>query len=367
MSAEIEGSFPILKRIILTGGGTAGHVTPNIALIAPLLEAGWDVHYIGTNDGIERELIEPLSGVTYHAVKSGKLRRYLDVKNLTDPFRVVHGALQAGLLISKLRPDIVFAKGGFVSVPVVYGAAFNRVPVLLHESDMTPGLANRISVPFAKKLLCTFPEAAKLAGAKGAHVGTPLREELFKGNRTCGLKRFGFSASRPVLLVTGGSSGAQTVNIALRNALPALLKIFSVLHLCGAGNLDDTLSGTKNYCQLEYLTDDLPDAYACADVVVSRAGSNTVCELLALNKPTLLIPYPKSASRGDQVLNAESMEQRGLMMVLMQEDMTTETLVKKIQQLYKERGQLIDAMEKEQAADGVKNVLAHIYEHSKAK
>ncbi len=351
----------------MTGGGTAGHVTPNIALIAPLQQSGWDVHYIGTADGIERSLIEPLDGVTYHAVRSGKLRRYLDVKNLTDPFRVVAGAYQSAALIRRLKPDIVFAKGGFVSVPVVYGAALNRVPVLLHESDMTPGLANKLSIPFAKKLLCTFPEAAKTAGPKGVHVGTPLRAELFTGNRERGLKRFGFDGSRPVLLVTGGSSGAQSINLALRNALPELLKIFHVLHLCGGGNLDDSLDGARNYCQLEYLTDGMEDAYACADIVVSRAGSNTVCELLALNKPSLLIPYPLTASRGDQVENAKSTEARGLAHVLMQEDMTTEALVKRIQELYKNRGELIDAMEKEQAADGVKNVIQQINAHVKKK
>ena len=153
-----------MKRIILTGGGTAGHVTPNIALIPSLRAQGWDIHYVGTQNGIERGLIEPIEGVTYHAISSGKLRRYLDIKNLSDPFRVAAGVFQSAGLMRSLKPDIVFAKGGFVSVPVVYGAALNHVPVLLHESDMTPGLANRLCVPFAKKLLCTFPEAAKLAG-----------------------------------------------------------------------------------------------------------------------------------------------------------------------------------------------------------
>lgn len=355
----------ILKRIILTGGGTAGHVTPNLALIQPLLKEGWEVHYVGSEDGIERTLVQGEQGVIFHAVKSGKLRRYMDVRNLTDPFRVVTGMFQAASLIRQIKPDIVFSKGGFVSVPVVYGAAINHVPVLLHESDMTPGLANKLSAPFAKKMLCTFPEAAELAGEKGEVVGTPLRAELFTGSRERGLKRFGFDGSRPVLLVTGGSQGAQSINLALRNALPELLHVFHVLHLTGKGNLDDSLEGTPNYCQLEYLVDEMPDAYAVADVVVSRAGSNTVCELLALNKPSLLIPYPKSASRGDQVLNAQSVSSRHLAMMLMQEDMTAEVLMKRILQLYKERGTLIDQMEKAQAQDGVKNVMRFINAHSK--
>ncbi len=354
-----------MKRIVLTGGGTAGHVTPNLALIGPLQRAGFDIHYIGSEDGIEKSLIEPIDGVTYHAVKSGKLRRYADLRNLSDPFRVLAGAFQAASLMFKLKPSIVFSKGGFVSVPVVYGAAINHVPVLVHESDMTPGLANRLAAPFAKKLLCTFPEAAKLSGDKGAYVGTPLRPELFQSDKIKGLKFFGFDDSRPVLMVTGGSSGAQSINRAVREALPELTKVFQVLHLCGVGNLSDSLDGTPNYRQIEYLNEEMPQAYAAADIVVSRAGSNTVCELLALNKPSLLIPYPLSASRGDQIDNAKSVEKRHLAHVLMQEDMTTETLIKRILKLYKERGELIENMEKEKAQDGVKNVMKYIDEFAK--
>lgn len=353
-----------MKRIILTGGGTAGHVTPNIALIPSLRAQGWDIHYVGTQNGIERGLIEPIEGVTYHAISSGKLRRYLDIKNLSDPFRVAAGVFQSAGLMRSLKPDIVFAKGGFVSVPVVYGAALNHVPVLLHESDMTPGLANRLCVPFAKKLLCTFPEAAKLAGEKGVHVGTPLRAELFSGRRDQALARFGFDGSRPVLMVTGGSSGAQSINRALRAALGDLTNCFDVLHLCGAGNLEDALEGTRHYCQIEYLNEEMHLAYAAADVLISRAGSNTVCEILALNKPALLIPYPTSASRGDQVLNAQSVAGRGLARLLMQEDMTPQSLTEKILEVYKNRGSLIDAMEKEKAADGVKNVLSYIDQYA---
>ena len=350
---------------MLTGGGTAGHVTPNLALIPPLQAAGYDVHYIGSEEGIEKQLIQKVPGVTYHGVKSGKLRRYVDLKNLTDPFRIIAGVFQSAALIRKLKPNIIFSKGGFASVPVVYGGFVNGVPVLIHESDMTPGLANKLSAPVAKKMLCTFPEAAKLAGKKGVYVGTPMRPELFTGDKKKGLERFGFDAQRPVLLVTGGSSGAQAINRALREALPQLTKAFQVLHLCGAGNLSDSLECTPNYRQVEYLEEGMSDAYAAADIVVSRAGSNTLCELLALNKPTLFIPYPLTASRGDQILNAKSVEQRHLAQVLMQEDMTTDTLVKRILQLYKERGELIENMEKEKSQDGVKNVMSYILQYSK--
>lgn len=355
-----------MNRIILTGGGTAGHVTPNIALIPSLQKDGWDVHYIGTENGIERTLIERLPGVTYHSVASGKLRRYFDRKNFTDPFRVVKGIFQASALVRRIRPTLVFSKGGFVSVPVVYGARLHGVPVLLHESDMTPGLANRITMPFAQKLLCTFPEAAKQAGAKGLHVGTPIRPELLQGSRTEGLRLFGFDNSRPVLMVTGGSTGAQAINHTLRAALPRLTELFQVVHLCGKGNIDPSLEGVQRYCQREYLDEEMGHAFACADVLISRAGANTLCEILALYKPSLLVPYPKgNTSRGDQVDNAASFERRGLCKVLSQDAMTEDTLVQGVVDVYRERGSLIDAMEREPSANGLKNVLREISAYKK--
>lgn len=349
-----------MKRIVLTGGGTAGHVTPNLALIPFLQKDGWDVHYIGTKEGIERSLVEPLAGVTYHAVKSGKLRRYFDVKNLTDPFRVVAGAFQAQSLLGRLRPNIVFAKGGFVSVPVVYGAALHRIPVLIHESDITPGLANKLSAPFASAVLTTFPEAAKAMGEKGVCTGTPLRRQLFEGRRERGLSLCGFSASRPVLMMVGGSLGAQSVNKVLRDALPELLAHYQVLHVCGKGNLAPELEGTAGYRQFEYLQSELPDAFACADMVLSRAGSNSLSEILALGKPALLVPYPATASRGDQILNAQSLAARGLAHVIAQEDLNAESLVRELSALWADRAALTKAMRALPDADGTAQVLAQI-------
>ena len=271
-----------MKRIVLTGGGTAGHVSPNQALIPRLLEDGWEIHYIGTKAGIERTLIEPMPGVEYHAVSSGKLRRYFDLKNFTDPFRVIAGAFQSVAIIGKLRPSVVFSKGGFVSVPVVFGAALCGVPVVMHESDITPGLANKLCKPFAKAICTTFPECARLLGEKAVQTGTPLRSAIFSGERARGLSLAGFSGERPVLMMIGGSLGAQTVNAVLREALPALTKKYDVLHVCGRGNLDAALEGTPGYRQFEYLSDELPDAFACADIVLSRAGSNSLSELMAL-------------------------------------------------------------------------------------
>ena len=350
-----------MKRIVLTGGGTAGHVTPNLALIPRLLKDGWDVHYVGEADSVEQRLTSSIEGVTYHAVSCGKLRRYFDVKNFTDPFKVIKGVGQATALIRKLRPDVVFSKGGFVSVPVVYGAKLNGVPIVCHESDMTPGLANKLTAPFARVLCCTFPEAAKLAGAKGLYTGTPIRPEILQGDRARGLKRFGFKDGIPVIMVTGGSSGAQAINEAVYGALGRLTECFQVLHLCGPGNFNTAFEGTGNYMQVEYLDEEMADAYACADIIVSRSGANTLCEILAVRKPALLIPYPKGASRGDQIINAQSFVDRGLAHQLLQENLNPDSLYKAIVKLYTERGSLYEAIDREPAGNGLENVLREIY------
>ena len=355
-----------MKRIVLTGGGTAGHVTPHLALLPHLKEEGYEIHYIGTEEGIEHQMMT-LPGVEYHAVKSGKLRRYHDWKNFTDPFRVIAGAFQSARLMGRLKPDVCFSKGGFVSVPVVFGAWLHRVPTLCHESDLTPGLANRICAKFAKKIATTFPECAKALGDKAICTGTPMRPELFSGSRERGLKLCGFSGERPVLLMMGGSIGAQRVNEALRAALPRLLETMDVVHLTGKGNLDESLNTLPGYRQFEFLSGELPDALACADLILSRAGSNAICEFQALKKPMLLVPYPKGASRGDQILNAESFRQRGLCHVLLQENMNADTLFDAIQALARDRDQLIRNLTQAPPADGTLPVLQLIHEIEKKK
>jgi UDP-N-acetylglucosamine--N-acetylmuramyl-(pentapeptide) pyrophosphoryl-undecaprenol N-acetylglucosamine transferase len=325
-----------------------------------LREAGYDIHYIGTETGMERDMISRLNGITYHAVKGGKLRRYFSWKNFTDPFRVLWGAVQSAHLMGKLKPDVCFSKGGFVSVPVEFGAWLHRVPVVCHESDYTPGLANRICAVFAKRIATTFPECAKALGKKALMTGTPLRPELFSGSRARGLAMAGFEGIRPVLLMMGGSSGAQSVNQVLRAALPRILLHTDVMHICGKGNLEPSLDHTPGYWQKEFLSGELPDAFAAADLILSRAGSNSLCEFQALKKPMLLIPYPRSASRGDQILNAQSYERRGLCHVLLQEDLTLDTLVEALHQLYECRGTLRGALQNAPAADGTLAVLGLI-------
>ena len=352
-----------MKKIVLTGGGTAGHVTPHLAILPHLLKEGYEVHYIGT-DGIEKNMMTR-EGVTYHTVKSGKLRRYFDLKNFSDPFRVIAGAFQSAHLMGRLKPDVVFSKGGFVAVPVVFGAWLHRIPVLCHESDLTPGLANKLCKPFARRFATTFPECAQALGSKAEMTGTPLRRELFSGSREKGLQLLGFDDGKPVLLMMGGSSGAQSVNKALRAALPALTPSFDVAHICGKGNLDAALEGKPGYTQLEFLSEELPDVLACADLVLSRAGANALCEFQALGRPMLLVPYPKGASRGDQILNARSLEKRGLCRVLPQEDMTPETLAEAVEATWKDRERLTEALKNAPPADGTARVLELIEEIQK--
>ncbi len=351
-----------MKRIVLTGGGTAGHVTPHLALIPELKKRGYEIHYIGTEDGIEHEMMNRIEGVTYHAVKSGKLRRYFDWKNFTDPFRVIAGAFESAHIIRQLKPDVCFSKGGFVAVPVVWGAWRAKVPVVCHESDLTPGLANKLSARFAKKIATTFPECAEALGEKAEMTGTPMRTELFTGNREEGLRIAGLDGNKPVLLMTGGSLGAQSVNRVLREALPDLLPDMDIIHICGNGNIDEALKNTPGYSQFSFVSDELPHLFAAADTVLSRAGSNSLCELQALKKPMLLIPYPLSASRGDQVLNARSYEQRGLALVLEQEQMTRETLVAHIHKLFEDKDRLISALNAAPEINGTNRILEMIEE-----
>ncbi|MCD8014078.1 MAG: undecaprenyldiphospho-muramoylpentapeptide beta-N-acetylglucosaminyltransferase [Lachnospiraceae bacterium] len=351
-----------MKRIVLTGGGTAGHVTPNIALLPRLRELGYDIHYIGSYDGIEKGLIED-QGVPYYGISSGKLRRYFDLKNFSDPFRVLKGYSEAKKLLKKLRPNIIFSKGGFVAVPVVQAAKSLHIPVIIHESDMTPGLANRLSIPAATKVCCNFPETlSSLPEGKAIVTGSPIREELHAGNRLAGMKFCGFTAEKPVLLIIGGSLGSVAVNRAIRQILPELLKTFQVIHLCGKGNLDESLTHTAGYVQYEYIQKELPDLFALADVVVSRAGANAICELLDLHKPNLLIPLPAASSRGDQILNARSFEKQGFSEVMMEEDITPELLLSRIQTLYQNRGTYISAMEHSDASNAVAKITAMIEE-----
>lgn len=346
-----------MKKIVLTGGGTAGHVTPNLALLPSLKEGGYEIHYIGSYNGIERKLIEG-AGIPYDGISSGKLRRYFDLKNFSDPFRVLKGCAEAMRLIRKYRPDVVFSKGGFVAVPVVLAARHYKIPTIIHESDMTPGLANKICIPSAVRVCCNFPETLNyLPKEKAVLTGSPIRKELLEGDRLTGLNYSGLSASRPILLVIGGSLGAVAINNQIRKILPRLLKSFQVIHICGKGNLDESLIGHSGYVQYEYVDAPLRHLFAASDLVVSRAGANSICELLALRKPNILIPLSAAASRGDQILNARSFERQGYSVVLEEEELTNQVLLDSIIHLYENRSSYIDAMKNSPQQNSIDTII----------
>lgn len=334
-----------MKKIILTGGGTAGHVTPNLALLPALQKREFEIHYIGSYHGIEKRLIED-AGIPYTGISSGKLRRYFDFKNFSDPMRVLKGYAEARKVIKKYKPDLVFSKGGFVSVPVVLAARHYKIPVIIHESDMTPGLANKICFPAAKKICCNFPETlAYLPEDKAVLTGSPIREELLRGDRLAGLQYSHLGSDKPIILVMGGSLGSVTVNQAVRSILPILLEKFHVIHICGKSNLDESLISTAGYVQYEYVDKPLRHLFAAADLVLSRAGANSICEILALRKPNILIPLSSLASRGDQILNANSFAKQHFSTVLEEESLTPDTLYQAITDTFFNRQSFIAAME----------------------
>lgn len=328
-------------KIIMTGGGTAGHVTPNIALIPALEEKGFEVKYIGSKTGIEKEIIEK-NKVPYYGISSGKLRRYFDIKNFSDPFKVLKGVFEARKIISKEKPDVIFSKGGFVSVPVVIAASMKKIPVVAHESDITPGLANKLASPFCDKLCVTFRESLKyIKGDKGVLTGSPIRQEILNGSKLKGLSRCNFTGKKEVIFIMGGSLGSKVVNDVIRENIDELLKQFDIIHICGKGNIDETLKNKTGYVQFEYVNEELPDLMTAADYIISRAGANSIFEFLALKKPTLLIPLSKRASRGDQILNAQSFKKEGYSLVLEEEDITKETFMAKVNELKEQKEKMV--------------------------
>lgn len=350
------------KKIVLTGGGTAGHVTPNIALLPELQKAGYEISYIGSYDGIEKKLIKDYE-IPYYGIATGKFRRYLDIKNFTDPFKVIKGFAEARKILKQIRPNVVFSKGGFVSVPVVRAAASLHIPCVIHESDMTPGLANKLCIPAAQKVCCNFPETYKMIPPqKAVLTGSPIRAELTRGNKDEALAFCGFSKGKPVILVIGGSLGAASVNKAVREALPNLLKDFQVVHICGKDKIDSSCLHTEGYRQFEYVKEELKDFFAMADLVISRAGANSICELLALRKPNLLIPLSASSSRGDQILNAKSFESQGFSMVINDDELNAELLTERVLELYFTRQTYIDAMSRSHQLSSVKTIVKLIEE-----
>lgn len=319
-------------RIVFTGGGTAGHVTPNLAIMAALYTEGWQIDYIGSEMGVEKTIIAE-TGLPYHGISTGKLRRYFSWRNFVDPFKIILGVAQSYRLLKQMQTDIVFSKGGFVAFPVVVGAWLNRIPVVAHESDLSPGLANRLSFPFVNKICLTFAAAKDHFKTKDKVevTGTPIRKELFEGLKANAYDLTGFPGKKPCLLVIGGSQGSASLNRAVRHGIDYLTEQYEVIHLCGKGKIDAEFLNYPGYFQMEYANEELPDLYAAADIVVSRAGANSLYEILALHKPHVLVPLSAASSRGDQIQNARYFQGLGISQVVDDQDLSADTLIEAIE------------------------------------
>ncbi|TQR20684.1 undecaprenyldiphospho-muramoylpentapeptide beta-N-acetylglucosaminyltransferase [Psychrobacillus vulpis] len=331
------------NTIVLTGGGTAGHVSLNQAIIPELINRGYEIHYIGSSDGIEKPIItDNFPSIPYHSISNGKLRRYFSIKNFSDPFKVLYGTLQAARVLKKVKPSLVFSKGGFVSVPVVLAAKLANIPVVIHESDITPGLANKIAMSFAKHIFTVFNETLKyLPSDKSSSIGAIIRPDLFNGDAIIAEKLTGFKYGKDTIIIMGGSQGATKINESIYENIDALTKDFQIIHLCGKGNINNSLVGKPNYIAFEYVTNELPHLLKMSNYVISRAGSNSIFEFLALKFPMLLIPLSIHASRGDQVLNANYFEEKGYAIVLEEENLTPNSFLDSITTLVNKRDDII--------------------------
>lgn len=356
-----------MKKIVLTGGGTAGHVTPNIALIEKLKQNNYEIYYIGRKEKdkeiIEKKLIE-LQNIPYFGISSGKLRRYFSVENAKDIMRVLKGTTDALLVLKKIKPDIVFSKGGFVTAPVIFASKILKIPVIIHESDLTPGLANKLSMPHSKVILTSFEETIKyLPEQKGIVSGPPIREEIFNGNIDIAKKLCNFTDNKKVILIIGGSTGAKKINETIFNSIENLAQKYNIIHIVGKGNLNTI--GNPSYYQVEYLNDELKDCLKYADIVISRAGSNSIFEFLALNKPNILIPLSKNSSRGDQILNANVFSKNGYSLVIQEENLNEQSLIEKIDFLISNKDTFVKAMKQSDFTNGTDKIIEQIIKYTK--
>ncbi|MFT8322699.1 MAG: undecaprenyldiphospho-muramoylpentapeptide beta-N-acetylglucosaminyltransferase [Bacillus sp. (in: firmicutes)] len=349
-----------MKKIVFTGGGTAGHVTPNIAIIKELNKKEWDIHYIGSKKGIEKELIEKIN-ISYYSISSGKLRRYLSAENIKDIFKVLKGCLDARKVLKKIKPDVVFSKGGFVSVPVVIAASMLKIPVIIHESDLTPGLANKIALRFSSKIFTSFEETINyLPKEKSKCIGSPIRKDILTGSATAGRHFLDFTSAKPIITVMGGSLGAKKINEAIRENLEELTKKYQIVHLCGKGNVAEAFTNNRSYKQLEYVHDELADILAATSFVITRGGSNAIFEFLALQLPMLIIPLSKQQSRGDQILNAKSFSKKGYSLTLEEEALTPDTFLAMVQELDDKQELLKNAMNENAKQDALTAILQEL-------
>lgn len=311
-----------MKKILFTGGGTAGHVSVNVALIPEFSKEGYELSYIGSKTGIEKQMIEELNNVKYYSISSGKLRRYFDWKNFTDPFRVIKGIFDSITILRKEKPNFVFSKGGFVSVPVCIAARLLKIPTILHESDLTPGLANKINIKFCNHIFTTFEETIKyLPKNKASLAGAIVREEIYSGNSDKAYELCNFKRDKKVILIMGGSLGSKLINEFIWENINELTSEFQIVHLVGKGQFNKDIN-IEGYKQFEFINKELFDIFKIVDFTISRAGANSIYEFLALDIPSILIPLGTNQSRGDQLENAQFFEKNGFSKVLLEENLT---------------------------------------------
>lgn len=316
-----------MKTIVFTGGGTAGHIMPNIAIMEELKNR-YKIYYIGSS-GMEKNIISKYQYVTFLEIPSVKFNRSLTPKNLLIPFKLISCTKQAVKHLKAIQPSVVFSKGGYVSLPTALGASMLKIPIITHESDLTLGLANKIISKVSKVICCSFQPTAQNVGKKGKYTGSPIRKKIINGNKNVPITKHKIDTSRPTILIIGGSQGSQAINNVIWDNIPLLTNQYNIIHIVGKKNLRKDIVA-KNYFQLEFV-DDIENYLALADIAISRAGSNTIFELIATNTPMILIPLPKTkASRGDQVDNAKYFADKGLAIMIEQHNMNINTLINKI-------------------------------------
>lgn len=348
-----------MKKIVLTGGGTAGHVMPNIALLKYLEKEFDEIHYIGSHNGIERNIIEKYPQVIYHGISTVKLIRSLTPKNLLIPFKLLKSLRETRKILKGINPSVIFSKGGFVSVPVVLAGSKLKIPIIAHESDSSIGLANKIIIKKCEKMCFSFENLAKKYKEKGLYTGSPIRDNIFKGDKEKTLKELNFAPNKTTILIMGGSLGATAINNVIFENAEELSKKYNIIHIVGKNNINKKLINLKNYKQIEF-TNQIENYFAAADLIISRSGSNSIFEFLALKKPMILIPLPKASSRGDQILNAQIFHNNGFSHILYQEKLNKDSLLDLISYVFQNKNFYVSNMQKSTIQNANKLILNEI-------
>ena len=348
-----------MKNIVFTGGGTGGHIMPNLAIIEEL--QGFKIYYFGTN-GLEKEILKNYPNIHFVEISAAKLIRRLTLKNLTIPFKLINSIKQAKDKLKEINPILIFSKGGFVSILTCIAGNQLKIPVLTHESDLTLGLANKIIMKKAKYLCCSFKETADKY-KNGIHTGSPIRKKIFTGNKDIIFNRHKITKQKPTILIVGGSLGALTINNIIWSSLDILLKKYNIIHIVGKNKLNNRLINSTNYIQLEFVND-IENYFAASDLVISRAGSNTIFELLALAKPMILIPLSKKSSRGDQILNAKNFEKNKFANTIFEQNLNSDNLIKTIEETLSHKKDFIAKMKNYKNKNGtteIKKLIDQFY------